>query len=242
MPHSNFYNKLINTFGNIYPADFTFGMTNIQLIVPRVIMLIIKNHYSIKSINKFKLDPFLFKPKEYKLSILCTFLVDEGCIYDMVNLRMKDRKLIKAMREITLSLGYKCSKVNKFLNYDKKYIFGFNISNFSLKKMEKDICELRKKYPTCYLAHKQEYFEILANQRRKSGNIRKCGETKKLIINNLKGNSRTIMELARLTGIGRRTARNHIEDLRNLNLVEVECIKGKGAKIWKIKGKNERCN
>jgi hypothetical protein len=235
MGRTNFYKKLLNVFGGIYPC--TLDLRREKAVgVPKTIISIIKNYYSINKVEETNLRIFLDKSKKHRLAILCSFLVDEGSIYDLISLRMKDKKMIEDMREITLSLSYKCSKkVNKFLDHTNGYVYGFNISNFSLKKMKKDIKSLSQEYHSCYLAHKQKHFEILALRSRAPIKIRKDGETKALIIDSLKKKSKNTMELSSSVGVGRRTASGHLNELKMENMVSVDYVKNTGAKIWKIK-------
>tara|TARA_Y100000294_G_C8567013_1_gene341287 strand:+ start:2831 stop:4039 length:1209 start_codon:yes stop_codon:yes gene_type:complete len=234
----NFYKKLLNVFGDIDPPSFTKQRKGMDVGIPKAILLIIKHHYSIKNISTYEScipKQFLSKSNEQKLAILCSFLVDEGSIYDLISLRMKNYGVIHSLRKMTCSLGYKCSKINKFKDHTGDFVFGFNISNSSLNKMASDIKQLSQKYPTCDFAHKQTDFNILASGKRTTERTRYFGETKKLMLNFLKSTPKTAMELARLVNICRRTARIHIEDLKNSNKLELDYVKSKGAKVWKLK-------
>jgi len=229
-----FYQKLINVFGEISPPSFSYSRKSKDVGIPSPIISTIKKHYSIKGFGTFesRVPKQLFTKGKYnKLAFLLAFLVDEGTLYDFISFRLANRKLVKDVRNITISLGYKCSKLLVAKN-KVGTIYGFNISNYSLIKMHNDIKKLIKKYPTCDLANKQKNFNYLVSLGTSSRRKRHYGETKKLILKKLEERPRTTLELGNLTGVCRRTARVHLEDLQRIKKVKIKNIKPKGTKIW----------
>jgi len=227
-----FYKKILNVFGNLVPP--TLSSDGKQVVLPSCLFLALKNYYKIKSFGSFESRiPQMLKnsPKEFRIAILSAFLVDEGSIYDNIILRVKNRELLSDLREIALSLGYNCSEIA--YTKDKKfggYVFKFSISTFSAKKLLDDIKKLTESFPTCDLAHKQENLEHLVSLSRISGSKRKMGKTKEIIFECLK-EPKTVMEISKIVGIGRRTIRQHLGDMIKIN--KVMCCGTKGrAKLW----------
>jgi len=232
---NRFYQKMLNIFGNLEPS--TLSSDGKQIVLPSCLFLVLKNYYQIKRFGSFesRISPIMKnQSKEFKVAILSAFLVDEGTIYDCVSVRVKNRDLLNDLREIVLSLNYKCSEIER--TEDKKsggYVYKLTISTYSAKKLLNDIKNLAKLFPTCDLAHKQESLEHIVSLSRKSGSKRKMGKTKEMIVECLK-EPKTVMEISRNVGIARRTVRQHLEDILKIDKVKCSGVKGR-AKLWLLK-------
>jgi hypothetical protein len=233
-----FFEKIKNVFGIPIPSTFSDKRMDMSVGVPTVIMKIIKHHYSIVSFGcrECRIPKEIYhKSRHHRLAFLVSFIIDEGTVYDLISIRTTNKELMQDLKEITELNGYRCSEVtNK--NHKNYGIYGFNISNYSLGRLSHDIRTLNKKYGTFSLLHKQDNFDNLVRLGRHSRPKRRFNETKGIILSSLQKNTATVMELSHLTGVGRRSVRNHIEDLKTKNMVRLvgEKYSG-GAKIWGLR-------
>ena len=228
-----FHQKLVNVFGEIYPSPFSASRKTVG--VSGAIISIIKKHYSIKSFGTYESSvpkQLFLKHKDSRLAFLLAFLVDEGTLYDFVLFRLANKRAVKEVRNITVSLGYKCTRlsISKNKNCD---VFGFSISNESIKKLSDDVRSLNKKYPTCNLSNKQDALNFLASLKRVSY-VNSAGVTKSLILSRLKEKPSTVMGIARSVGVGRRAVRDHLGDLEKANKVRIKEVLSMGAKVWEV--------
>lgn len=229
----NFYHKMVNVFGKFNRSPL--NIKGKRVAVPSTVSILLKEFYSIKSFgNDCKIPQKFFSlPKDHQLSFLVSLLVDEGTIYDFVNLRMNNKDIVESWRKIAILLGYKCSSVHKTLNKNGSYCYGCNLSNHSLDNLYKDIKELSQSYPTCDLILKQSYFDFLTKLGRGTRKKRGKNLTKKLIIKYLTLRPLKVLEISRLVGVCRRTVRVHLEDLKRKNKVCIDSKNIRGAAIWR---------
>lgn len=228
----NFQKKIINVFGK--PERCIISKKYHTVFVPKSITSILKKCFSVKSFGTYEssVPEILYSmPDEHKLAFLVAFLVDEGTIYDTVSFRLANRKLVEQVRKIAISLGYICSGLLTSRNKNGN-VYGFSISNYSLRKLSNDIKRLSKKYPTCNLTQKQEHFDYLTSLGRSSIPKREVNKTKELLLVLLKDEPKTVLELAKLAGVCRRTTRGHLDDMERLKKVRVIGKKSMGAKLW----------
>ena len=103
------------------------------------------------------------KEQEFLLAGLLAYIVDDGCISNGIEIYGSNKKVMDSLGEITSRLGYENSGVK--LKAKRGYRthlsdhFRLRLTHAGCKKLFSDMEELREKFPTCYLAQKQEKFE-----------------------------------------------------------------------------------
>lgn len=231
----NFLKKLNNCFGNfrINKNEYKDG----KLVIPRVITEFYKHYFKLNNCNwDVARIPENIKQmdKEFILSGLLAFMVDEGHISHSVEIYSKNKELLQDIADIANSLGHKNS------NFDEKFKNGVLSSyriRLSLKNMDKlyyDMKNLSEKFPTCTLCHKSRYLENIVKRRERKWKQREHGETKGMILK-LLDKPKTSKQLAEEVNIGIATLNEHMLQLEKLGKVsKIERIKN--ANLWqKIK-------
>lgn len=157
---TNVLNKLNNSFG-----DFDYSRSefqNYRLNIPKPISDIYRYYFNLTSLNTFQARiPNSIKslPKEFLISGLCSFIVDEGHIWEVITIYSKNRLLLDDIKEITIKCGYKCYDIKEKYARGKFDCYRFSISSSSYNMFYDDIVELSKIFPTCSLVHKMERLE-----------------------------------------------------------------------------------
>ncbi len=152
---NNFLKKLQNVFGNFdYPKkEFNNGRLN----VPKIITEFYNYYFKLPSTDTFEsYIPNNIKnlKKEFLLSGLTSFIIDEGHVGEVITIYGKNKRLMNDIREIGIKCKYLCHPLRKKYAYGKFDVYRFSISKKSYKDLYKDILELSKSFPTCNLAQK----------------------------------------------------------------------------------------
>jgi hypothetical protein len=229
----NFCNKMENVFGKLETNPIFLEGESVY--VPKLFLTVIKKHFHIDSFGTHEsyVPPKIFyMNKCHRLAFLTALLVDEGAFYDTICFRVANKKLAEGVREVALSLGYKCSD-NLIYNNSVGTTYGFSISNYSIAEFLEDIRILSRKAPLCNLVHKQKQLEYIAGLSRRSGSKRPRGETKKMILSAITPHPKGIIQISKETGVCRRTVRCHLQMLIKSGLVCEYDQNPKGAKLWK---------
>ncbi|MFH0927595.1 MAG: winged helix-turn-helix domain-containing protein [Candidatus Micrarchaeota archaeon] len=211
----NFLMKLRNIFGNFDLNEKEYE-ENWKVCIPSIITRIIEKHYGIESREKKRVPrKIMQKGKESKLAGLAAFIVDEGHVGDSIEMYASNEELLNQIRDICVFLQYPCSQVllKAKAGYRKHKLdhFRLRISLNAVEKIESDINELRKRYPTCYLAQKQGLLERIV-KRRAAPHKGMNGETRGKILAYLE-KPKTAKQLGEILNVGGQTVREHLEIL-----------------------------
>ncbi len=154
---NNFLKKLKNIFGDFnYPKqEFNNGRLNI----PKTITEFYLHYFKLPSTRTF--DSYIpnhiksYK-KQFLLSGLISFIVDEGHVGEVITIYSKNKRLIKDIREISIKCGYLSHPIREKYAYGKFDVYRFSISSKNYNQFHDDIIKLSSLFPTCNLAQKQE--------------------------------------------------------------------------------------
>ena len=156
----NVLNKLRNSFGDFNYSKSEFE--NYRLNIPKAISDIYRYYFNLITLNTFEARiPNSIKslPKEFLLAGLCSFIVDEGHIWEVITIYSKNRLLLEDIKEITVKCGYKCYDIKKKYARGKLDCYRFSISSSSYNMLYDNIVGLSKIFQTCSLAHKMKRLE-----------------------------------------------------------------------------------
>lgn len=191
---SAFIKKLKNCFG-----DFNENVTEdkIQVRFPKAITDILTKYYDINSYfsKKARIPRAMLNRKNTmnKLACLTAFIVDEGYIRDVVSMCSINKTLLSQIRHMAESCCYICNP----LRFEKQAgIHVFTISNKSLSKLNTDLLQLYKQFPTCGLHSKQDNFDYLV-KRVSQGHFRKNTPLAVKLKRDLRGGLKTTTQLAK---------------------------------------------
>jgi DNA-binding transcriptional ArsR family regulator len=227
----NFKQKIKNVFGEYEDKC----KSEIRVNIPRIFVRIISDYFEIETFygDKTKVPEIIKNmSSEFKLAFLVAFMVDEGTIDECrIALFSGNEYLLKGVQELATSLNYDCSEVRIYAPHE----FVFYIYMSSAKKLLSDINELTKDFPTCSLCHKQTELERIVKIQERGWNQRLRGESKRLILNELKDNLQTSEELSHKLLLSPSTIRYHLRTLEKNGMVKR--IKGRRGFSW---GSNEK--
>jgi len=209
-----FLQKLKNCFGDftISSKSYENCVVEFPFIIARIIKKYLRNNgfYSADS----KLPKIIYNlDRLSKVAGLAAIIVDEGNIDDTIMIGMYNYDLIVQLRELIISLGYKCGKVS-----ERKTVWNFSISNKSLNLFKNDLNNLSKSFPTCDLSFKRINFDILyeIHQRGTDNTVYNWDIIEKQICDLLQNKELTCPEIRVLLKLEFNTAISHIALLRFL--------------------------
>ena len=168
----NFLNKLKNSFGYFDYSKSEFE--NYRLNIPKTISDIYRLYFNLDSLNTFEARiPNSIKsfPKEFLVAGLCSFIVDEGHVGEVITIYSKNKLLLEDIREIAIKCSYRCYDIKEKYARSKFDCYRFSISSGSYKKLYDYLNYLSKKFPTCNLAHKMERLEKQINIKLKTDEV-----------------------------------------------------------------------
>ncbi len=231
----NFCKKMENVFGKLESNPIFEDDDNVY--VPKLFLLVIKQYFNINGFGTHEsfVPPKIFgMSRSHRLAFITAFLVDEGALYDTICFRVANPKLASGVRDVALSLGYRCSK-NLVSNNAAGKTYGFAISNLSASRFLEDVRDLSKTWPTCNLVHKQKNLEYIAGLSRRSGAKREPGFTKNIILESVSKQPKNLLQISMESGVCRRTVRYHLQNLLTDDKVFISSRSPKGAKLWQAK-------
>jgi len=235
----NMYLKLQRVFGGFELNKKEYD-ESWKILIPSSLVKVIKKYYDIKE-NARGLttripQAIMKKDKDHKLASLITFIVDEGHIGDSIEMYSSNKELLEDMEKILDDLGYRHSEVKlksrKGYKKHKYDHFRLRISLSYARKLLDDIKKLNKKYPTCYLVHKQRYLEEIILRQLKD--VKRDELTKSKILEILSSESLTTKELRKRLVLCGSTIREHLEHLETKDRVKRSGTE-KNSIIWSIK-------
>lgn len=161
---NNFLYKLYNVFGhfNITKNSFENG----RIIIPKAIINILCKYYNLdyKSFHwdVSKLPSNIMDDKKFKIAGLSAFIIDEGHVSDRgIELYSSNKVLLSQIRNLVLDLKLNCSQLTiKKKNGNTNESFRFRIRKESSVMLINMVKELKKKYPFCGLAQKEDIIKI----------------------------------------------------------------------------------
>jgi len=169
------------------------------------------------------------KPRLYKVAVLVSFLVDEGTISDdQITIRLCNKGLLKDIREIAVSLGYKCSPIKKLKS--KNPLYGFNISLKSASQLLKDVQKLSSIYPSCSLGSKESFLKEIVKRQKISRKVQRRKKIEENILKLLNASPLSTYEISKRILISRKAALNHLKKLERKKLIKASYVKHKV--IW----------
>ncbi len=231
----NFIKKLENCFGEFEQSRY-FTQSKHQVKFPKAITDILSKYYSIQSYHthESKIPPLILShSKSHKLASILSFIIDEGCIRDVITLYSSNLQLLAGVRNLVLDCNYKCSAIKE---YPGRIYYSFNLSNNNLDKIEKDIEQLSKEFLTCGLSFKKKEFDFIL-KRTKVKNPKDNKITRQLILELLQKQSLSARDISRLLGYAYCTVIHTLEKLFEEKKVARSAKDGKTYK-WAIKEKD----
>ena len=207
----NFIKKLDNCFGG-FEKSIYFTQGKYQVKFPKAITDILSCYYSISSYHTFKSfipKLILNHSKEYHLASILSFMVDEGCIRDVITFYSANLQLLSGIRTMVINCDYECSEIKQSI---RRIYYSFNLSNNSLEHVERDIGQLSKNFPTCNLSFKKKEFDFIL-KRKKAKNSRDNKETKLIIFRLLQKQILSAREISQLSGYAYCTIIHNLEKL-----------------------------
>ena len=220
---NKFDEKISYVFGNVQ----TKSISHERVYIPKIIIDFIKKTYCIKEFSTLKSrlpESFKNKPKLNRVAVLSACIVDEGHVGDQVEIGLGNLDLLKDVKEICDSLGYRTSDITFKL---RGYRFFIN----SRKKLYEDILELSKVYPMCDLAHKMEDLKFRVDI--SNNKSRRWGKTRLEIVNTL-NKSLTAKQLSRKLFMTKGSVLRNLRLLEEKNVVRRNYITGSkgGTLFW----------
>lgn len=225
----NFTHKLHNSFGDFKETI----VEDSKIIVPRVITDFYQHYFGINDCrwNTARIPVTVKKfEKEFLVAGLAAFIVDEGHIGDHVELYSSNRNLLGDLREIAKRLGYDTTDIKPKHRYGVLNGYRFLIKKRSISLLYRDIKELVKRFPTCGLAHKSAYLELMVKIGKRGWQKRPVGVTKNHILNLLQ-NPVTVRELSEWLLIPAVSLREHLSQLQATSKVKRFGKRGR-ALLW----------
>jgi DNA-binding transcriptional ArsR family regulator len=226
----NFIKKLKNCFGK-FNINQT-ALADSKILIPALIPDFCRHFFKLNNCSwKTARIPKEIKKldKEFLVAGLTAFLIDEGHIGDSIEIYSSNKELLEDIKEIGNSLGYLCRgpKV-KSRNHTKD--FRVYISNKSANKLFEDIKKISAIFPTCDLAHKQDYLQDIV-QRQKFKALKK-GVTKNKILKMISKKQLSVREMCKILKISPSSLREHLKFLEQKGLIIRITKKGIHATLW----------
>lgn len=198
--------------------------------VPKVLSSVVSKYYRIKSYSTFSIrlpKNIKTQTKFHRLAALTAFLSDEGYVSGEVGFVLSNKKFLEDIRDLALSLGYRCTGISVDEFEQKHNIYSFKIRADSIEKLYTDISELVKKWPTCIIRRKLKSIRKMVKIRNRNWEQRGKGETKNMILRSLENGPKTAFELRDLTNVTLWTVYHHLQDLLKKGMVTKGEKKGK---------------
>ena len=227
----NFIKKLENCFGKFEQSRY-FTQGKHQIKFPKSITDILSEYYSISSYHTFKSkipNLILNHPRSCKLACIISFIIDEGCIRDVITLYSSNLSLLGGIRNLVLDCGYGCSKIKQ---YPGRIYYSFNLSNMDFERIESDTEFLSKEFPTCGFSFKRKEFDFIL-QRKNVKNPKNKEITKQLILELLQKQILSAREISQKLGYAYCTIIHTLENLFEEKKIKRSIKEGKTYK-WSI--------
>lgn len=208
----NFVRKLHNSFGD-FKETIVEGS---KIIVPRIITDFYKHYFDVNDCrwNTARI-PGAVKTfrKEFLVSGLVAFIVDERHIGGHVEVYSSNRNLLDDIREIAQKLEYVTTNIQSKYRYGVLNGYRFLIKKRSILLFCQDIGELTKRFPTCGLAHKSACLELMVKIKKRGWKGMSVGVTKHNILN-LPRNPMAVRELSEWLVVPTGSVREHLSQLQ----------------------------
>jgi len=154
---NNFLLKLKRIFGNFQYSkkEFEDGRLN----VPKVITEFYKYYFKLSDTTTLKgylPKNIKARDKEFLIAGLASFIVDEGHVGEVITIYSKNNRLLNDIRDISLKCGYICHPIREKYAHGRFDVFRFSISSKSYNRLNEDLIELSKLFPTCNLVQKKD--------------------------------------------------------------------------------------
>jgi hypothetical protein len=198
---------------------------------------IIERHYNLNSTSEKKRVPsqIMAKNKWHKLAGLAAFIVDEGHVGDSIDIYASNENLLGDLHQICEELDYKWSyvvlKAKAGIRTHKLDHFRLRVSLNVVEKLQRDLNELTKIFPTCGLSQKQEPLELIIRRRALKRGKGQNGIAKAQIIERLRKGPTSVKCLREEMLIGGQTICEHLNQLESENKIEKHG-KIKNSVIW----------
>ncbi|UZE93427.1 MAG: hypothetical protein ACKKMV_00720 [Candidatus Nealsonbacteria bacterium] len=191
---------------------------------PAIFSVIVTNYFNIPTYlsAKCRIPPKVLKgDKENKIATLLAFLHDDGNVSGSVRFLSSNKKFIMDLRNIVESLGYKCSiSTFKWRGKMTREHYSLLLSYESVEKFFQGCNELIFKYPNLGIGRKLNEIGNIIKFKHRSWKQRKKFETKRIILNALKAESKTAFELREIANINLWTVYHHLQMLMKQNKVK----------------------
>ncbi len=172
----------------------------------------------------------MHKNKNFLLSVLLAFIIDEGNIDStLINISLKNVNLTEDLYKICIKLNYP-SKFNIKGEYGKLYIL-----RGGMKKLFKDYKKLLKKYPEAYLG--KSHKKIEEGLKIYNRVFYKTKGNKNIILKMLELEDLTVNQIANKINMTRQGVRFHINNLEDKGEIIKKSFIGKKCILYGIKGK-----
>lgn len=217
-----FIKILENVFGKYKFSDGKRKDNVSVTYTPKIFAKIISDYYNIKDFSTFKCrisTKIKSSTKLHKLSVLSSFLLDEGHTVAGTNLSSSNKRFLMDIIEIAKSLDYQCNSLVTYHpneNENNKLTrnhYRFSLSAYSLEKLYLDLKYLFEKFPSLHIDKKFENIENSIKIRNRGWIQRGKGETKQIILNLLEEGDKTAFDLRDLTNISIWTVYHHLQQL-----------------------------
>lgn len=224
--------KLQNSFGEFEVNKEQLAES--KLIIPKVITNFYQHYFNLNScywdVARIPEETKQLS-KTFLVAGLNAFIIDEGHIGDKVEIYSGNQNLLQDIHEIAVKLGYKCFGPRIKLRYGMPNCYVMYISADSAEKYYTDIQEVKNKFPTCGLAHKEHLLENIVKRRNRENMKTAHGESKAKIVSLVNVKERTANELAEILNISLSSTREHLCELEALKRIR-RAGKGKHAILW----------
>lgn len=191
---------------------------------PAAFSMIISNYFNISTYlsDRCRIPSKILKgAKENKIATLLAFLNDEGNVSGRVRFISSNKKFILDLKNIANSLGYSC-KVSILNRKGKMSRDGYilYINQKSLEKFYQDYKDLISMFPCLDIGKKLEEIENIIKFNNRTWKQRKKFETKKIILDALRTEPKTAIELREIVGINLWTVYHHLQMLTKLGKIK----------------------
>ncbi|MDD5163828.1 MAG: ArsR family transcriptional regulator [Candidatus ainarchaeum sp.] len=210
----NFVTKLRNSFGDFYINEN--DLNNAKAGIPRIIAEFYRHYFKLNScywdVARIP-EEVKNMPKDFLVAGLTSFIIDEGHIGDQIEIYSGNKKLLSDIQEIAQRLEYICNDPKEKIARGRINGYRINISPKSAIKLYEDILVLKKKFPTCDLAHKMQKLENIVKIKTRIFRKHGLNETKKFILELLSRTPMTATELSEKLTINASSLRDHLRQL-----------------------------
>lgn len=226
--------KMESIFGKISYRDGNYYDSSTRPYCPSVLSQLFFTYYNLNEqsfLSRTARIPkkLLNKSKDYLLSIVLAFVIDEGSIDSTaITIKLKNRKLTEDLANICKKLDY-----SHTITFNGEYGNLYILRN-GMKKLFSDYRLLVKKYPEANLYHMEDKIEhgFKIYQRK----IYKIKGNKDIIFNMLKQEELTVNQIAYRINMTRQGVRFHIHNLEGENKIMKIGLIGKNNIIYAARG------